>query len=199
MRSSTHPDLKDRCRACYLQERCCICPHIEPVSVSIDVVVVRHWKESWRSSNTGRLAGLAIPQCSVQNYGGRGDTFDTTALLGPQTFLLFPSLKTPTVEEPPSLPLTRELGVRTLVVLDSTWSQARKLVRRIAPLRGMPRVHVQPSSPEPRRLRRPPFPGGMGTFEAIARAVEVLDGPKAAATLMALHSRFVTHALAQSG
>lgn len=199
MRSSTDPTLRGRCPRCWLLERVCVCSHVRPRPAPFDLVIVRHWKESWRSSNTGRLASLAFTNCRVLDYGAPGGRFDETVLETPGAFLLFPSLEDPVKAEPVSVDLRPDTGVTTLVVLDSTWSQARKLVRRIAPLRAMPRVQVKPTDPPPKRLRTPPMPSGMGTFEAISRAVEVLDGPEVGAELDALHATFVEHALGQRG
>ena len=197
MRSSTDPTFTGRCRRCYLKEWACICPHIRPVDAGFQVVVLRHWKEGWRSSNTGRLAGLAIRGALVLDYGTPGAPFDDTPLRGPDTALLFPSVEDPVGEEPVSEPF--EVAPATLVVLDSTWSQARKLVRRIPALLTMRRLHVFPTHPAPMRLRKPPTESGMGTFEALTRAIEVLRGAEVADELDRLHERFVRHALSQRG
>jgi DTW domain-containing protein len=197
MRSSTDPNFLDRCRQCFLQQRVCICPHIHPIEAPFEVLIVRHWKEAWRSSNTGRLATLAITNCTVVDYGSPGGDFDPSPLQGEGVRLLFPSLDRP--DEPLSVNLSPSVPLIRLVVLDSTWSQARKLVRRIPGLKSLPRVQVLPTDPPPARLRTPPTPTGMGTFEAIARAVEVCSTPETGRQLDALHDRFVRHAVAQRG
>ncbi len=197
MRSSTDPAFTGRCRRCFLQERVCICAHVVPVDAGFQLVVLRHWKEGWRSSNTGRLAGLAIRGALVLDYGAPGEPFDDRPLCGADTALLFPSVQNPVGEEPASAPF--EVAPATLVVLDSTWSQARKLVRRIPALSTMRRLQVLPTDPPPKRLRKPPTETAMGTFEAVTRAVEVVRGPLVAQQLDRLHERFVRHALAQRG
>lgn len=197
MRSSTDPDFRDRCRDCFLQTRVCICPHIDPIEAPFDILIVRHWKEAWRSSNTGRLAALAFTNCTLVDYGAPGAVWNSSALDGQGVHLLFPSLDRE--DEPDSVDLSPSVPLTRLVVLDSTWSQARKLVRRIPGMRALPRVQVVPTDPPPTRLRTPPTPTGMGTFEAIARAVEVCSDPETGRRLYALHDRFVRHAVAQRG
>ncbi len=208
MRSSTPPDLRGRCTSCYLQQPWCICAQIQAVTVSVDLFILRHWKESWRTSNTGRLATLAIENASLFDYGEPGAVLDDTPLLEPGTFLLFPSLAESEglladATEPPSTPLEAlvDSGTRPskLVIVDASWSQARKLVRRIPALRDLPRVTFASSNKVTTRLRRPPFPGAMATIEAVSAAVGILGNPGTMATLDSLFARFVHNARAQRG
>ena len=208
MRSSTPSDLRGRCTCCYLQQTWCICAWIQPVTVCVDLFILRHWKESWRTSNTGRLAALAIENAVLLDYGGPGTALDDTPLLEANTFLLFPSLTESKglladAAEPPSTPLETLLDSGTtpskLVIVDASWSQARKLVRRIPALRDLPRVTFAPSKKVTTRLRRPPFPGAMATIEAVSAAVGTLGYPDTMATLDSLFARFVHNARAQRG
>ena len=208
MRSSTPPDLHGRCTRCYLQQTWCICAQIQPVTISVDLLILRHWKECWRTSNTGRLAALAIENAKLLDYGGPGAVLDDTPLLEPGTFLLFPSLAESKglladATEPPSTPLQALVDSGTtpskLVIVDASWSQARKLVRRIPALRDLPRVTFAPKTKVTTRLRRPPFPGAMATIEAISAAVGILGNPDTMATLDSLFAGFVHNARAQRG
>ncbi len=208
MRSSTPSDLKGRCNRCYLQDAWCVCAAIHPVLLSFDLLILRHWKESWRSSNTGRLANLAIENSRVLDYGAPHTDFDDSPFRNPNTFLLFPSLDRShgllaDATEPPSTPLETlsesDSPVATLVVVDASWGQARKLVRRVSALENLPRVSVRSCMSHTTRLRRPPFPGAMATIEAVSAAVRVLDGPAPANELDSLFARFVRNARAQRG
>ena len=208
MRSSTPSDLRGRCTQCYLQQKWCVCPLIEPITISFRLVVVRHWKESWRTSNTGRLAHLAIEHSKVVDYGSPNHIFDDAPLRHPNTFLLFPSLNhshglLADASEPPARPLETlsesKTPLSTLVVVDASWGQARKMVRRISSLESLPRVTVDAPPHHTTRLRRPPFPGAMATIEAISAAVRVLEGPQPADTLDELFTCFVRNARAQRG
>ena len=87
---------------------------------------------------------------------------------------------------------------RALVVLDATWSQARRMFRKLDALRGLPILRL-PEAPMPvQRLRESPAPGKVSTIEAIARALRVLEGEASAAPLEQLFTLAVTRA-AQSG
>ncbi|HET9621945.1 MAG TPA: DTW domain-containing protein [Kofleriaceae bacterium] len=150
------------------------------------IVIVRHHLERWRSSNSGRLAHLALPNSEIVDHGG----IDGMAVLPPLAgaWLLFPEGE-PRLS-PPVPPPTQ------LVVLDATWSQARRMFRKLAALRGLPLLRL-PDAPVPAaRLRESPAPGRVSTIEAIASALRLLEGDAAAAPLEALFAVAVNRAAA---
>lgn len=136
-------------------------------------MIVRHHLERFRSSNSGRLAHLALPNSEIVEHGG---SFGPASLRDTQgAWLLFPEGEPiHTVPEPPP---------RTLIVLDATWSQARRMYRKLDVLRGLPLLRL-PEEEMPRaRLRESPGPGRVSTIEAIARALRVLEGDQVATPL----------------
>jgi DTW domain-containing protein YfiP len=83
-----------------------------------------------------------------------------------------------------------------LVFLDATWSQARRMFRKLDALRGLPVLHL-PVAPMPAaRLRESPAPGHVSTIEAIARALRLVEGEHAAAPLEQLFAQAVERARA---
>lgn len=178
-----------RCSRCLLQQRVCLCAEIPTVATRTRVVIVRHHLEQFRSSNSGRLAHLALPNSVIVDHGGghRGP-----AVLPPLdgAWLLFPEGEPMTrVPSPPPA---------QLVVLDATWSQARRMYRKLDALRGLPILRL-PDEPVPvARLRESPGPGRVSTIEAIARALRLLEGEEAAEPLERLFGAAV-HSARASG
>jgi len=155
-----------RCERCYLQQ--CLCADVPTVDARTRIVIVRHRLEKFRSSNTGRLAHLALPNSVIIEQG-----LPMPALDG--AWLLFPEGE-PADAAPVPPP-------RQLIVLDATWSQARRMYRKLAALRGVPILRL-PDTPMPvARLRESPGPGRVSTIEAIARALRLLEGDDVAAPL----------------
>jgi DTW domain-containing protein YfiP len=64
----------------------------------------------------------------------------------------------------------------TLVVLDGNWNQASKMAKREPALCGLPRVHLPPGPLSTFRLRTQSAPERVCTFEAVARALGVIEG-----------------------
>ena len=148
------------------------------------VVIVRHHLERFRSSNSGRLAHLALANSEIVDHGGGGGPAKLPSLDG--AWLLFPEGEpTTTVPSPPP---------RQLVVLDATWSQARRMYRKLGALRGLPILRL-PDEPMPAaRLRESPGPGRVSTIEAIARALRMLEGDDVATPLERLFETAVDRA-----
>jgi DTW domain-containing protein YfiP len=173
----------ERCPRCLLLLRVCLCAAIPTVVTRTRIVIVRHHLERWRSSNSGRLAHLALPNSEIVEHGGR-----SVAALPPLdgAWLVFPEGE-PVTAAPVPPP-------RQLVVLDATWSQARRMYRKLAALRGLPILRL-PDAPMPAaRLRESPAPGRVSTLEAIARALRLVEGDAAAEPLEALFALAVARA-----
>jgi DTW domain-containing protein YfiP len=160
------------------------------VDTRTEFLVVRHNKEANKSTNTARLAALALPRCRLVTYGAPGERFDASELERPGTWLLFPDAAPPPPGTPPPA---------RLVVLDGNWSQARRMHQRLPELRRLPGLALPPPPPESRRLRRSPHTYGMSTLEAIAGAIALLEGEHLARSLYALHERMIDRVLTSRG
>lgn len=179
----------DRCARCLLQQRACLCAQIPTVPTTTQIVIVRHHREAHRSSNTGRLAHQALPNSVLVDHGDPA-TPDAPTVLPPLdgAWVLYPG-GAPLTDAPVPPP-------RQLVVLDATWSQARKMFHKLEALRGLPLLSL-PVLPMPTaRLRASPGPGQVSTIEAIARALRLLEGEVPARALEDLFSLAVARAVA---
>jgi DTW domain-containing protein YfiP len=80
-----------------------------------------------------------------------------------------------------------------LVVLDGTWRQTRKMLRRLPELSRFPRYSLATAveAQTRDRLREPPRAGARSTLESIADALSALDSPECGQRLLELHGRFV--------
>ena len=180
----------ERCPRCLFSQRVCLCAEVPSIATHTRVVIVRHHREQLRSSNTGRLAHLALPNSVIVEYGGGGEATGRRglAVLPPLegAWLLFPAGE-PVTQAPVPPP-------KQLVVLDATWSQARRMYRKLDGLRGLPILRL-PDEPMPAaRLRTSPGPGQVSTIEAIARALRLLEGDAVAASLEQLFQVAVSRA-----
>lgn len=174
MRSRTAPDFAGRCPECRLRLEYCLCAEVPTIDPGRDfeIVVVRHAIEGLKSSNTARIAALALPCVRIVEYGGKGNPIDADSLVaGANSCLMYP---TTDVATPPL--------ANRLIVLDGNWTQARRMLLRMTPLHALPRLSVAapPSNPI-HRTRQTRDPTRMSTIEAIAGALDALslDGGKA--------------------
>lgn len=187
MRSMTAPGAPGRCPRCMLLSAWCMCELIgEATPSKPEVLVVRHHWEAFKSTGTARLAALALSNLRILDMAAENPQPIREALRGLEdAWLLYPDGKASG-----SIGETRP---RTLVVLDGTWKQTRKMLRRLPELARLPRFSLPPApSDENRdRLREAPRPGARSTLESIADALSELDSAACGSRLLALHGAFV--------
>jgi DTW domain-containing protein len=174
----------DACPRCLLKR--CLCADVPVVATRTRIVIVRHHLEQHRSSNTARLAHLALPNSVIVDHGGFGGLARLPDLAG--AWLLYP-LGEPMVETPAAPPAQ-------LVVLDGSWSQARRMYRKLPTVRGLPILRLPDAPMVVARLRESPGPGQVSTIEAIARALRLLEGDALATPLERLFDVAVERARA---
>ena len=164
------------CEGCGVPSSVCFCSALPPAPLPSDVqvLVLQHPQEQRRKNRT---ADTVLTRCvgSVKVVVGR-----TLPPLPPGTALLYPS--------PHAEPITPDLGLTSLVVLDGTWALCKELYQRNLPvLQGLRAVKIRPSLPSdcPYHgrtygdyvLRKPPVLDQdtmfLSTAEAVALALDL--------------------------
>lgn len=171
----------DRCERCLFQRRVCLCADIPRIENHTQVVIVRHHLERNRSSNSGRLAAMALTGCTIVDHGGDLGRATLPPLDG--AWLVYPQGDVAVPATPP----------KQLVFLDASWSQARRMYRKLDGLRGLPilRLALDASTP---RLRESPAPGFGSTIEAVAAALRLFEGDAVADPLLRLFQQAIKRA-----
>ncbi len=194
VRGQTPADLMGRCKRCWQRDEHCLCAAIgAPLPNRVELLVLRHAKETLRTSNTGRVASLMLARCSVMEIGALYDdrgVFEANMELalaqpGRRNYLLYPGTGRSLPREP--------LDNIRLIVPDGSWRQSRRMVQRIPGLANLPRVSVL--AEEAVRLRKPPREEQMSTIEAIASVLAELEAPEIADKLRAVHRTMVDQSL----
>jgi DTW domain-containing protein YfiP len=166
-----------RCQRCWFVGAACVCAAVATVQTRTRVVIVRHRLERWRSSNTGRLANLVLANSELVDYGD--GAAERLPALADGAWLVFPEGAGVAGLPPP----------HTLIVLDATWSQARRMYRKLAAVRGLPVLRLAADN-EAARMRESPGAGKVSTIEAIAAALRVVEGEQGAEAAAVLERVF---------
>jgi len=180
------------CTACGRPASVCLCAQIVPVTTRTRVVILQHPRESGVPINTARLAELALPNSERHvgvEFGASARVQASLANADAPAILLFPGpgARDLAVERPPH-PVT-------LVVLDGTWWQAQKLLKRNPELLSLPRYALAPATPSRYRIRREPAEHCVSTIEAIVQALVALEGRADARALLRPFDAMVEHQL----
>ena len=150
------------------------------------LILIQHVLELSERSNTGRHAAAALSAMDLRVFGSKDTPLKVDDLEG--AWLLWPG-------EPEIAAVVPRPS--TLVVLDGSWSQARKMLQRVPQLRALRRWSL--TAPPGRRSLRASPPGGMSSLEAIAEALAALEGEALGARVRAVHEALVQKQLSERG
>jgi DTW domain-containing protein YfiP len=151
----------------------CWCPHLPRLETKTRVVLLQHPREERVPIGTARMAALALE--GAQLFVGTeldADPGVRRALDDPErpAVLLWPGAGARDLAtDPPRGPVT-------LVVVDGTWSLAKKLVRINPRIAALPRYALEPAAPSEYRIRREPSLACVSTVEAVMYALGILEG-----------------------
>lgn len=161
------------CARCRRPEVVCYCRFVEEVPTRTRVVIFQHPRERDVPINTARIASLCLPASELHVGVSFSGTSTLDRLLADRErppVLLYPGPDAIDVEtSPPEGPVT-------LVVVDGTWWQARKLVQQNPELAALPRYAFRPAAPSAYRIRKEPRDEYVSTLEAIVHVLTVLEG-----------------------
>jgi DTW domain-containing protein YfiP len=141
-----------------------------------------HVRESYKTTNTGRLAHKSLNQSRVLLRGDKTTPLNSLEHFPEGPTYLCLCLTEDAVELSPEL--LSQLGSHLhLVVPDGNWRQANKMPKREPALKNMLKVKLPAAAPSSYRLRREHHIEGLATIEAIARAYGILESAEVQAKL----------------
>lgn len=190
---------KDPCLDCGLHKDLCICDLIPSLTFRTKVCLVIHKKELKRTTNTGRLAIKSLTNSEMRIRGDEDrKALDLSDLLVPtyRTYLFYPS--------DDSVELTQDLVAESslpiqLIVPDGNWRQASKVHTRHPELKNILKIKIGSINSSQEHLRAEHSPEGMATLQAIAQALQIIEGPSAVEPLLKLYEAKLRNTLVGRG
>lgn len=169
MEAAAEPTYREVCLRCRRPRRVCWCGAVTPVESRTRVVFIQHPREFKVPVSTCRMAHLSLPNSELHVALTAQGTPSLEAICAqPRTAVLFPAddaMDADEVTAPPD----------TLVVIDGTWSNARKVVSNCPFLSKLPRLAFRPQSKSRYRIRAEPDDDFVSTIEATAIVLEKLE------------------------
>lgn len=172
--------MRETCLRCRRPTSACYCAHLTSIPTETRLVLLQHPRERDMAIGTAHMASLCLPNSELHvglDWDRSPELARALATPGRTPILLYPGSEArDIVREPPTGPVT-------LVVVDGTWAQAKKLVRTSEVLRALPRYAFSPAQPSEYRIRREPTAESVATIEALAHALGALEGDRFAPLL----------------
>jgi DTW domain-containing protein YfiP len=133
------------------------------------VVFLQHPREAKVAVGTARMAHLSLPNSELH----QGVDFEKHPALAKfareDVAVLYPGEAARPLRE------FVEAPPRTLIVVDGTWPQARKVIKRNPILRSLPQIAFTPRAPGNYRIRKEPAAHCVSTIEAVAEVLGALE------------------------
>ncbi|KJS23534.1 MULTISPECIES: tRNA-uridine aminocarboxypropyltransferase [Stutzerimonas stutzeri subgroup] len=186
-----------RCERCRVPFSHCLCPWLPTIESDCGVCLLMHDIEPLKPSNTGWLIADVVRDTFAFTWQRTGVDPRLLALLADpqwQPLVIFPGEYTESrrvVEQ-----VERENVKRPLfILLDATWTEARKMFRKSPYLDGLPVLSLRPEALSRYRLRRSTRSDHLCTAEVAALCLDLAGDSAAANTLDALLDVFTEHYL----
>jgi DTW domain-containing protein len=175
-----------RCPQCYMRQELCICSAIPKINNQCYLTVLMHQRESYKTTNTARIACMALEQSQILLRGIKDQPLDLSFLSALKSQPLYLTLHETAQDLTPEF-LSHYKAPFHLVVPDGNWRQASRMGQREPELKKIPWVKL-PVKPRPMaRMRKEHHPEGMSTLEAIAHAYGIIESPDIEKQLLELY------------
>jgi len=186
-----------RCERCRVPFSHCLCPWLPTIESDCGVCLLMHDIEPLKPSNTGWLIADVVRDTFAFTWQRTDVDPRLLALLADpqwQPLVIFPGEYAESrrvVEQ-----VERENVKRPLfILLDATWTEARKMFRKSPYLDGLPVLSLRPEALSRYRLRRSTRSDHLCTAEVAALCLDLAGDSAAANTLDALLDVFTEHYL----
>lgn len=173
---------RDLCITCLQPRSTCYCHVVRSFDPGMKFVILIHRLEVRRRIATGRMSHLCLHNSElIMGYDYSNNEVLNSILQNPEFYpvILYPgklSANLSQMDEQQRAVIFPAEKKPVILVIDGTWSTAKKMLRRSRNLHHLPRICFTPTRPSSFRVRRQPKPECFSTVEAIHQVIEML-GP----------------------
>lgn len=164
---------REVCPRCRRPAAACYCAHVRPIDTRTRLVLLQHPRERYVAIGTAHMASLCLTNSELHvgvDWSRSEPLRRALADRARPPILLYPGEGSiDIVKSPPPGPVT-------LVVVDGTWAQTKKVVRTNPVLAALPRYAFVPPAPSEYRIRKEPDAASVATIEALVHALTALEG-----------------------
>jgi DTW domain-containing protein YfiP len=194
----TRSKRSERCQQCRLHIPRCICSAIPRQDLATRLILVMHRREWNKPTATGPLALAVLANSELRIQGYREEPLDFSDLDTPErrTLFLYPGEGAPLLTR---AFLAEDPRPVNLVVADGTWRQASRMGRRLPGLEHAVMVRLPEGAETGWGVRKECHPEGLATFEAISRALGIIESVEVQESMEKLFALMVARTLQARG
>lgn len=187
-----------RCPTCCVPSASCLCALTPRLRASVHFWVLIHPDEARKTTNTARLLQATLPQTRLFPWRRTEAPAGLWPLVSSplvQPYVLCPDGDVQLFEHLQARPWLPERAP-AFILVDGTWSQARKMLYHSPYLQGIPRLAIQPEAPSIYTLRRQVGTQHLSTVEAAMALLAQCGEGLASEVLRAYFRLFLAHSMA---
>lgn len=158
----------------------CYCGQLKPFASDPEFVILIHPKETRKAINTGRMAFLSLENAKLLVGNDFSQDEALNRLLkdsSKRCYLLFPGAEALDISDVPRLDSERAADKSDVfIILDATWSMAKKMFRLSSNLQKIPQVMFKPEKASEFVIRQQPGFDCYSTIETIHHIIELRTG-----------------------
>lgn len=190
--------MREYCWSCFQPAFSCFCSWLNPFDPGVQFVILSHPIEAYKGIATGRLSHMMLKGSALIIGQDYSDNEKLNAILTDSKLfpvILYPGRESLNLsnlsqeERLASFPKDKKLAV---IVIDGTWSTARKTVHVSRNLQSIPRICFTPTVGSNFRVRKQPRPECTSTIEAIHHTLDLLKGPPTPRREYQVHDRLLS-------
>lgn len=183
--SQAHSREGTGCPQCQLRYQC-VCELLPHIQAPLHIALLMHENEQYRETNTGQWLLKSLTSSSCHIWQRNQPCADLIAMIESeqfQPFLLFPSDDSLPVSSLIS-PTINAAKTPLFIILDGTWQEAKKMLRKSPWLNTLAQVHITPSRGSNYQLRRNQQQGHLCTLEVCCELLTSTGHPEPAQQLL---------------
>lgn len=172
----------EQCQVCGLVKGHCICDEKVVINASVEFWLLTHENEFSRTNNTARLIEYAIETTKTFVWSRVEPPKAMIELMSSyDVYLVFSADREPEKKRVKSyVPSNKKTA---FLILDGTWKEARKMLRKSDYLRSLPIIAFQPENTTKYDLRRNPDEHHLCTVEVAIELLKLVGDQAQAETL----------------
>jgi len=165
------------CQQCERPQKVCWCDYLPSPKVSLksgtSIIIIQHPSEKKRKIRTALMAlhGLKDGDCKIFVRRKVAETDTLWELLEKSnSYVLYPSANSKNMDI-----IANDDKNKTLVILDGTWDEAKKIYSRSLVLQRLPTIHLEIDKRSEYVLRTQPSDKCLSTIETVAHSLAILE------------------------
>jgi len=173
------PEYRERCFRCFRPQATCVCGEIEAFHTNTRFLILMHPKEARKVKlGTGRLTHLCLKNSEILEGVDFSEDRRINLLIKDKAHypvILYPGEDSTDISEFRFPERTPDKQRILLVVIDASWTLARKMLKLSANLQALPKIHIRPRERSRYVIKKQPHQYCLSTIESAYYLLEALD------------------------